>query len=42
VDGLTKTIKKKGAAGATEQFGTVEAALEAWLEEIELPPAREL
>jgi hypothetical protein len=33
---------KKSADKASEQFPVVEAALEAWLVEIDLPPAREL
>jgi hypothetical protein len=39
---LQKTLKKKGAAGASDEFPKVEAALNEWLNEIELPNAREL
>ena len=42
VGNLQKTLKKKGAAGAADDFPKVEAALNSWLGEIELPPAREL
>jgi len=42
VESLQKTLKKKGAQAAADQFGTVETALNVWLEEIELPNAREL
>eukprot|EP00536_Pseudo-nitzschia_multiseries_P007177 jgi/Psemu1/195073/e_gw1.166.50.1 len=42
VEGFQKVLKKKGAAGASDEFSSVEAALDEWLSEIELPPAREL
>ncbi|VEU37051.1 unnamed protein product [Pseudo-nitzschia multistriata] len=42
VEAFQKTLKKKGAAAASEAFPTVEAALDEWLSEIELPAAREL
>jgi hypothetical protein len=35
-------LKKKGAAAAAEEFSKVEVALDTWLNEIELPNAREL
>jgi hypothetical protein len=36
-------LKKKGAAAASDAFSNnVEVALDMWLSEIELPPAREL
>jgi hypothetical protein len=41
VEGLQKKLKK-GAGKAADQFSTVEEALEIWLTEIELPPAKEL
>ena len=42
VDNLQKVLKKKGADAAAAEFPKVEAALDAWLTEIELPSAREL
>jgi len=42
VDKLQKILKKKGAPDASAMFPEVEEALESWLTEIELPPAREL
>lgn len=39
---LQKALKKKGAAAASDEFPKVEAALNEWLTEIELPIAREL
>jgi len=42
IDNLQKVLKKKGAAEASAGFSKVEVALDAWLAEVELPPAREL
>jgi len=42
VDNFQKVLKKKGAAAASAEFSSVEVALDEWLGEIELPPAREL
>jgi hypothetical protein len=42
VTNFQKSLKKTGAAGAADEFPKVEAALNNWLGEIELPPAREL
>mmetsp|Transcript_120456 Transcript_120456/g.236766 ORF Transcript_120456/g.236766 Transcript_120456/m.236766 type:complete len:205 (-) Transcript_120456:44-658(-) len=42
VENLQKLLKKKGAEAASAEFPKVEAALDAWLSEVELPPAREL
>jgi hypothetical protein len=42
VDSLQKVLKKKGAAAASEDFSKVEAALDMWLSEIDLPAAREM
>jgi hypothetical protein len=39
---LQKVMKKKGAAAAFEDFSKVEAALDIWLSEIDLPAAREM
>jgi len=39
---LQKILKKKGATPAAEQFTKVEAALDMWLSEIDLPAAREI
>jgi len=42
VDNFQKVLKKKGAAAAMDEFPGVEAALDEWLSEIDLPAAREL
>lgn len=42
VDNLQKVLKKKGATEAFAAFPKVEVALDEWLNEIELPAAREL
>lgn len=42
VDNFQKVLKKKGSAAALDAFSGVEVALDDWLGEIELPPAREL
>jgi len=42
VDNLQKALKKKGAETASAEFPKVEAALDTWLAEIELPSSREL
>ena len=42
VDAYQKALKKKGAAAASDVYPQVEAALNIWLEEIELPSASEL
>lgn len=42
VEGFQKILKKKGASAASDEFSNVEVALDEWLSEIELPPAREL
>jgi hypothetical protein len=39
---LQKVLKKKGATAASDEFPKVEAALNDWLTEIDLPVAREL
>jgi hypothetical protein len=39
---LQKVLKKQGAAAASNEFPKVEAALNEWLNEIELPAAREI
>ena len=39
---LQKVLKKKGATAASDDFPKVEAALNDWLNENELPYAREL
>ena len=42
VDAYQKALKKKGAAAASDVYPQVEAALNIWLEEIELPSSGEL
>lgn len=42
MDNFQKVLKKKGSAAALDAFSGVEVALDDWLGEIELPPAREL
>jgi hypothetical protein len=42
VENVQKVLKKKGAEAASAEFPKVEAALDIWLAEIELPPAHEL
>eukprot|EP00525_Craspedostauros_australis_P009655 CAMPEP_0198110846 /NCGR_PEP_ID=MMETSP1442-20131203/2844_1 /TAXON_ID= /ORGANISM="Craspedostauros australis, Strain CCMP3328" /LENGTH=218 /DNA_ID=CAMNT_0043767061 /DNA_START=56 /DNA_END=712 /DNA_ORIENTATION=- len=42
VDAYQKLLKKKGGAVASDAFPKVEAALQTWLEEVDLPPPREL
>ena len=42
VENFQKVLKKKGAAAALDTFPSVEAALDEWLGEIDLPPSREL
>jgi len=42
VDNFQKVLKKKGAAAASNEFASVEVALDEWLSEIDLPAAREL
>eukprot|EP00532_Pseudo-nitzschia_australis_P005956 CAMPEP_0168166910 /NCGR_PEP_ID=MMETSP0139_2-20121125/2277_1 /TAXON_ID=44445 /ORGANISM="Pseudo-nitzschia australis, Strain 10249 10 AB" /LENGTH=224 /DNA_ID=CAMNT_0008084135 /DNA_START=86 /DNA_END=760 /DNA_ORIENTATION=+ len=42
VENLQKVLKKKGATAASNAFSSVEVALDEWLSEIDLPPAREL
>lgn len=42
VENFQKVLKKKGASAASGEFTSVEVALDDWLSEIELPPAREL
>ena len=42
VENLQKVLKKKGAEAASAEFPKVEAALDAWLSEVDLPSAREI
>ena len=42
VEELQKALKKKGAGAASEKLPAVMDALDLWLAEIELPPAKEL
>lgn len=42
VESLQKALKKKGATAASDEFSKVEASLDIWLAEIDLPTAREL
>lgn len=42
VDNFQKVLKKKGVTAASDEFSSVEVALDEWLSEIELPAAREL
>lgn len=43
MDTYQKVLKKKGAVAAVEVYdATVLPALNAWLDEIDLPPAQEL
>lgn len=42
VEELQKVLKKKGAGAASEKLPVVLDALDLWLAEIELPPAKEL